>query len=129
MDVALFVYGIDALEKNCPENGRVEVAFKVCEGRIKSVTLTKTDEIFTTNGPDKESEKNRFFTNNLKHRIMKDIDDLRFQYGTLSIRIETENGALKSYSVIPETNLNAVLLAAQMRSQERRQRAKENRAA
>lgn len=129
MSIALYVKGIDAMQQNCPESGSVEVSFKVCEGIINSIKLTRADEIFNSKTKIRESEKNGFFNNDLKNRILKDIDDLRFQYGTLSIRIETENGVLKSYSVIPETNLNAVLLTAQMRSQKKRQSAKENRAA
>lgn len=124
LDMALFVNGIQAMADNCPSDGNVSVTFTVKQGNVKSVRLSKTHEMF--NADSKAEDFNvEFFNDELKHRILKDTDNLRLQYGTITISIDTESGKLKNYSIIPSFTLNANLLAAEMRSQKNRKLAKE----
>ena len=127
LDMALFVNGIQAMADNCPCDGNVSVTFTVKEGNVKSVKLSKTFEML--NPDSAEESKPEFFNDELKQRILRDTENLRLQFGTITISIEAQYGKLKSYSIIPSFTLNANLLAAEMRSQKNHQLAKMNRAA
>ncbi len=129
MDQSTYIYGIEAMAKNCPENGNVTVSFLVNSGNIRKTTLTKSEDVFTE-GPEKEhNEEAEVFTEALKARIFSDIADKRLQYGTITVSIETERGELKSYSVTTASTLNRNLLASEMKHHENKQKGKAGRAA
>ncbi|MCQ2600995.1 MAG: hypothetical protein MJ184_06505 [Treponema sp.] len=121
LDMALLVNGINSMATNCPTDGNVSVIFSVSNGRITSVKLSKICEIYPGTA---EESKALFFTDDLKQRILKDVDNQRLQYGTITVSIDAQYGSLKNYSIVPSFTLNANLLAAEMRSQKNRQLAK-----
>ena len=119
-----FLDGILAMKNNCPVNGNVSASFVIHNGSIGSVKLSKTEELFTE---DEFSEE--VFTDEIGNRILTDLENIRMQFGTITVSIDVAHGALKSYSLTPCTTLNANLLKAQIKCQTNRQLAKQHQAA
>lgn len=119
-----FLDGILAMKNNCPVNGNVSASFVIHNGSIGSVNLSKTEELFTE---DEFSEE--VFTDEIGNRILTDLENIRMQFGTITVSIDVAHGTLKSYSLTPCTTLNANLLKAQIKSQTNRQLAKQHQAA
>lgn len=128
LDMALFVNGIQAMAENCPADGNVSVTFTVKQGNVKSVKLSKSFEMLSGES-DAEEKTVEFFDNELKQRILRDTENLRLQYGTITVSIDTEYGNLKNYSIIPSFTLNANLLAAEMKHHKNKQLGKRNQVA
>ena len=119
-----FLDGILAMKNNCPVNGNVSVSFVIHNGNIGSVNLSKTEELFT-----EEQLSEEVFTDEIGNRILTDLENIRMQFGTITVSIDVAHGTLKSYSLIPCSTLNANLLKAQLKSQNNRRLAKQNQAA
>lgn len=119
-----FLDGILAMKNNCPVNGNVSASFVIHNGSISSVKLSKTEELFTD-----EELSEEVFTDEIGNRILTDLENIRMQFGTITVSIDVAHGALKSYSLTPCTTLNANLLKAQIKSQTNRQLAKQHQAA
>ena len=119
-----FLEGILAMKNNCPVNGNVSASFVIHNGSIGSVNLSKTEELFTE---DEFSEE--VFTDEIGNRILTDLENIRMQFGTITVSIDVAHGILKSYSLNPCTTLNANLLKAQIKSQTNRHLAKQHQAA
>ncbi len=121
---ASFLDGVLAMKNNCPVNGNVSVSFVIHNGNIGSVKLSKTEELFT-----EEQLSEEVFTDEIGNRILTDLENIRMQFGTITVSIDVAHGTLKSYSLIPCSSLNANLLKAQLKSQNNRRLAKQNQAA
>lgn len=119
-----FLDGILAMKNNCPVNGNVSVSFVIHSGNIGSVKLSKTEDLFTE---EKLSEE--VFTDEIGNKILTDLENIRMQFGTITVSIDVTHGTLKSYSLIPCSTLNANLLKAQIKSQNTRRLAKQHQAA
>lgn len=128
LDMALFVNGIQAMADHCPSDGNVSVTFTVKQGNVKSVKLSKSFEMFSEKS-EAENSKLEFFNDELKQRILRDTENLRLQYGTITVSIDTEYGLLKNYSIIPSFTLNANLLAAEIKHHKNKQLGKRNQVA
>ena len=120
-----FIDGVLAMKNSCPANGNVSVCFCIHNGRIDSVKLSKTEELFT----EGEVSKDEVFTDEVGNRILTDLENIRMQFGTITVSIDVVYGALKSYTLTPCTTLNANLLKAQIKSQNNRKLAKQNQVA
>ena len=119
-----FLDGILAMKNNCPVNGNVSVSFVIHNGNIGSVSFSKTEELFT-----EEQLSEEVFTDEIGNRILTDLENVRMQFGTITVSIDVAHGALKSYSLTPCTTLNANLLKAQIKGQNKRRLAKQHQAA
>ena len=119
-----FLDGILAMKNNCPVNGNVSVSFVIHNGNIGSVSFSKTEELFT-----EEHLSEEVFTDEIGNRILTDLENVRMQFGTITVSIDVAHGALKSYSLTPCTTLNANLLNAQIKGQNKRCLAKQHQAA
>lgn len=119
-----FLDGILAMKNNCPVNGNVSVSFVIHNGNISSVSFSKTEELFT-----EEQLSEEVFTDEIGNRILTDLENVRMQFGTITVSIDVAHGALKSYSLSPCTTLNANLLKAQIKGQNKRRLAKQHQAA
>lgn len=119
-----FLDGILAMKNNCPVNGNVSVSFVIHNGNIGSVSFSKTEELFT-----EEELSEEVFTDEIGNRILTDLENVRMQFGTITVSIDVAHGALKSYSLTPCTTLNANLLNAQIKGQNKRRLAKQHQAA
>lgn len=119
-----FLDGILAMKNNCPVNGNVSVSFVIHNGNIGSVSFSKTEELFT-----EEELSEEVFTDEIGNRILTDLENVRMQFGTITVSIDVAHGALKSYSLTPCITLNANLLNAQIKGQNKRRLAKQHQAA
>lgn len=120
-----FLDGILAMKNNCPVKGNVSTYFVIHNGSISSVKVSKTEELFTDDEPSEEE----VFPDEVGNRILTDLENIRMQFGTITVSVDVAHGSLKSYSLIPCTTLNANLLKAQIKSQTNRQQVKNNQAA
>lgn len=124
LEQSTYIYGIEAMANNCPENGNITISFLVNNGNIKKTTLTKSEDIFIEKPEYKTDAKAEFFTDEFKARIFRDIANTRLQFGTITISVDTKYGELKNYSVIPAFTLNKNLLEAEMKHHENKQKTK-----
>lgn len=124
LEQSTYIYGIEAMANNCPENGNITISFLVNNGNIKKTTLTKSEEIFIEKPESKTDAEAEVFTDEFKARIFRDIANTRLQFGTITISVDTKYGELKNYSVIPAFTLNKNLLEAEMKHHENKQKTK-----
>ncbi|MGN0728141.1 hypothetical protein [Treponema sp.] len=119
-----FLDGILAMKDSCPANGSASISYAIHNGKICSVRFSRTEELFT----EERNAENAVFTEKIEGRILSDLESIRMQFGTITVSIDASHGALKSYSLIPCSTLNANLLKAQIESRSTRLAAKQNQA-
>lgn len=90
LEQSTYIYGIEAMANNCPENGNITISFLVNNGNIKKTTLTKSEDIFIEKPEYKTDAKAEFFTDEFKARIFRDIANTRLQFGTITISVDTK---------------------------------------
>ncbi len=123
LDSMLLLGCITKLSFNCPINGNVSVSLVIHNERVVTSSVSKTTEIIS-DGKFSNETKETYLKPVFARRITDDIQNLRMKYGTIKISVDIQNGEVKKYSLIPEYTLNANLLNAELKSHEKRLRAK-----
>lgn len=101
----------------CPAFGNVTVTFSVCSGRVKSMAILPFEEIFFTGEKSTVSCEVQVFTESLKLRMLKDINNLRLQHGVIVVSINVKYGELNQYSVYAVPEIDGALLHQQIKGQ------------